>query len=76
MRMWGLLLGVSWPDLLRRLAPPCFSNSEASFGPPHDRAVGSQALDLPPGSAPPATSLDRHLACLNRSRDLAGSLRR
>ena len=76
MRMWSLLLGVSWPDLLRSLAPSCFSNSEASFGPPHDRAVGSQTLDLPSGQAPPATSLDRHLACLNRNRDLAGTLRR
>lgn len=76
LHMWSLLLGISWPDLLRRLAPSCFSNSEASFGPPHDRAVGCQTLDLPPGLAPPASSLDRHLACLNRSRDRAGSLRR
>ena len=77
LRMWGLLLGVGWTDLLPRLGPPCFSNSEVCFGPAHDRAAKCRALDLPPGHyPPPASSLDRHLACLDRNHALAGALGR
>ena len=76
LRMWGLLLGAAWPDLVRKLGPPCFSNSEVCFGPAHDRAAKSSAVKMPQGYPPPASPLDRHLACLSRNYALAGAMGR